>query len=667
MAEFNVTPQAQPPVNYTGASQGINASPNTALGTLFSGLAETLDSGVKEADRYTQETIRNDIFDESDKINDEFGVGDATTFQEDAEGPQPRPAQLQSSGENLERLQTAYERGALKESHYWARMNAMVRQLRTRYPGYRGEIDEMVSGITGAKPANALRNSLFNEWAAKTADQPLPKLEDWAVKNGRLPGDYYQRAQGQTPYSLTELQAYIANKTRQDSEVADTRAQIALASDQGTLNTTNVEKAYRVESNQFVTSLISDTTSTIGQTYQVLQERIRDAQNQQQLSQPVDTPELLGALNQLEGDVMLALQQKFTESWDGNAQHSYVSNLSTEQRDAAIKQAMTPITILKSALTAEAYGLVNAVAANTKARENTLDRAMVDSMPVLEELSVLQNRVGPAIAGLVLQSSPQGQTALVQSLFDFSAARAANKLASGSTASISDAYAKGVEASAGGDYYNGLITQWTKIADQVTKGELPLEVVQSNVQYMFGPESNSVLAAMDDASKFEYFRKVSSPQVTKQMIALKNLGDADSWATYQQWTTNAFMSLFQQSVQDLNAVNTNASFDGLNVRWDGVSKGFVIKSTGMFGVGGFEAPAREFNTALRTIAPIIEENGGDVEQEVYALLTSMGFDGGAKRDKTFVDHLLESLTNSLGGATLTPEEGAPSLTPGGAK
>jgi hypothetical protein len=641
MAEFNVTPPAAAPANYTGASQGISTSPNTAFETLFSGVADALNLGVQAADRHVKSEIEQDIFDASDQVLDEFGVSDATDFQADAEGP-ALPSQLERAGQNLDRLQTAYARGALKESHYWARMNSMVRQLRQKYPGYRGEIDEMVSSIVGGRPANQLRNSLFNEWASETADAPLPKLEDWAIKNGRLPMDYYERAQSQNPYTVTELSAHIANKTRQDAETADARAMIALSVDQGNVNTKQVEEAFRVEANQFVNGLISDTTGGIGQSYAVLSDRIKDAQQQAALGQPYDVAQLTAGINQLQSDIKLALHQKFAESWDGNSDHSYLAQLTTEQRDAAIQTAMTPVSILGEALTSEnPFGLMNAVAANTKAKENAADAKLIEAIPVLESLQTLNRVVGPDVTSLYLSVSPQIQNALTQTLTDYAAAQASQG------GSIAQSYQVGVETSQGPEYFNALTERWTKIAEQVSKGELPLDLVQSNVQYMFGPGSAQILSQLDDNSKFAYFQKVSSPAVTKQMLALRDMGDIDSWNAYQQWTTNAFMSLYQQTVQDLQSYNTNANYEGINVRWDPASKGFILRSSGMFGIGATEGPVQNFNSVIRTIAPIIEANGGDVEQELYGMMTQMGFDPEAAREKSLWGHFVEAMVEGV--------------------
>jgi hypothetical protein len=664
MAPFNPTPTIESPANFTGASQGIQSTPNTGLGSLFAGLADVLDAGVKEADRQTQVNIREDIFDASDKVLDEFGVNDATNFQSDAEAINPLPSQLAMSGQNLDRLQTAYNRGALKESHYWARMNAMVRQLRSKYPGYRAEIDDMVSGIVGGKPANQLRNALFSEWAAETADAPLPKLEDWAIKNGRLPTDYYERAQSDSPYTVTELASHIATKTRIEAETNAARASIALSVDQGNANTKQIEESYRTEANTFVTTLLSDVSGGVGQQYSVLRDRIADAQTQAFSGEPLDVQQLTAGINQLESDIKLALHQQFTQSWDGNPEHSYTAQLSVEQRNEAITVAMTPITILRDALSSEnPFGLMNAVAANTTAKQNQQDADLLAKVPVLETLASISRTSGPEALSIYLSVSPQIQSAVEASLLDYAAGQA---LTGGN---VTDSFSLGESSGAGSEYFNAITTRWTKIADQVAKGEVPLDMVQANVDYMFGPSAMGVLAQLDDDSRFAYFQKVSSPTVTKQMLALRDMGDVDSWNKYQQWTTNAFMALYQQSVQDLQALNTSANYSGMSVRWDPQSKGFVLRSDGMFGVGAYEAPVQKFNSVIRTITPIIEANGGDVEQELYGMMTQMGFDASEAREDSLWTSIVNSLIKGLNGGVQQGDGGIvgrnqPKLNPG---
>src|SRR5690606_40821499 len=189
---------------------------------------------------------------------------------------------------------------------------------------------------------------------------------------------------------------------------------------------------------------------------------------------------------------------------------------------------------------------------------------------------------------------------------------------------IVDAMAQGESRDQGAEYYNGLIQRWQNTIQEAANGSLPIEIVQNNVQYMFGADAQSVFARMNDADKFEYYRQVVSPTVTKQMLAIKNSGDEQSWGVYQGWALNAFTGLFRQSVQDIQRINTSSRFSGLNVRWDKNINGFVIQSEGIMGVGGFATPARNLNTSIQTVAPIIEANGEDVSENLLELMQGMG-------------------------------------------
>lgn len=432
MASFTPTPAAQLPVNYTGASQGIHSSPNTAVGTLFEGLASALDSGIKEADRSTQEGIRNDIFDNVDAIQAEFGVDSATDFQADA-GAVTTPHALNDAGRHLSGLQTQYERGGLRESHYWARMNSMVRQLRGKYPGYRAEIDTMVSGIVGAKPANALRSALFNEWedaanATDAAGKAYANLVDWAVKQpasatGRsyLPGDYFVRQESGNPVTMTELQAHIAQVQVEEGRITAERTAMALDGERNTLNTRRATQNFNVEANSIVNGLLSDTTSTLGATYNELQSQLREAQSTAGSGSPMNAEavnNLRAGFAELQAGVLTALNQKYTESWDGNPKNSYANYLTNEEKNAAIASAMQPIAILQDSLLNEDYGAANAVTAYLQAQNTQAQRDLIDKLPIMNTLSALKEVAGPDVMGLYLGINPEVQDALGQVLLN---------------------------------------------------------------------------------------------------------------------------------------------------------------------------------------------------------------------------------------------------------
>jgi hypothetical protein len=669
MPAFDIRPNASQPEQFTNYSRGIDSTRNDALGKLFEGTADFFSQSVQNADAYNQRGIRDSIYKETDAINDEFGVGDATLFESPA-GKQPLPAQLASSGENLDRLQAAYERGALKESHYWARMNSMVRQLRQKYPGYRTEIDEMVASTTGARPANALRNALFNEWdAAAKSESSLSKLEDWAVKQGRLPPDYYQRSKEGTPYSAVELQKYVAGKTREAAEREDRRASMSELAETDQLTVKQASRNFRVDTTQLVQSTLYDTTKAIGGNYASLSAEISKAQKAAAAGNPVDAVQLnnlRGSIGELKTAMLQNLQKELVTPWDEDPSHSYAALLTPEDSKAIIAEAMLPITILEEALSSEnPWGVLKTVTAHIEAQRDQASREMLDTVPLMDNLQALQSMLGPEAMGIYMSLNPEIQDALTASLL----ANQRLEVMTKEGASIVQGFDEGDIKDMGPEFFNGLVDGWTNTIGELEKGTLPLEVVQKNVDYMFGPESIAILGRMDDASRFDYFKRVASPIVTNQMRKLRDMGDIESWDNYQQWVTRSFLTLFQSKVQTLQGASSSLFRPGMRITWDDTNAAFRLydpmegqaMSLGTV-IGGLDsstvnAALQDINTAIRVVKPVLEDNGGSPGPEVYELLRQMGFDPASQQD--FLGMMMGAVGGVFGFAEDEEEPAAP--------
>lgn len=663
MAAFDVKPDPQAPGNYTGYSQGIRASSNTALGTLFEGLANTLDMTVKEVDRQNIKAIEEDIFSAVDSVQDEFGVGSATDIEADAERGM-LPQQLRRSSEHLAGLENAYQKGAIKESHYWARLNSMVRQLRGKYPGYRAEIDSMVSSVTGARPANALRNALFNEWEASKTDaesDPLFKLTDWASKNIGLPTDYHQRAEQGDPYGYEELQAYVSEVTTEKMEIQRKKDALSLQVTQESIDTKEVEKTARYEFGSFVNSLISDTTKPIGRNYAVISNSLRTMNEQIAAGSPPSQQEMneyKGMINQLVVDVNLAMDGMINQPWSSenpNPLGTYAAQLSPEQIAAIKEQALLPIRMIEQGFNAESpWGVLGSVAAHNEAVKLDTGKELNDKYPVLPKLQAVIEATSPAVFDSIMKLQPEVQSSLVKMLLDLNVADTVL-----GTGTVGNALQRGQEAGADATYYKALQDQWVNTVDAVSSGAVPLEQVQQSVQFMFGEDSGNILAQFNAASKFEYFKKVASPEVTAQMVKLRDMGDTESWNTYQTWVSSAFMNLFQMKVREMGELGSTPA---INVEWDpknlrfsvnreappgvvgGGANPFHLIHTGIdmvTGVPGSKA-ANNLNSAIQLIAPILRENDADVAAELYAAFERMGYDPNQ-------DGIIESLMKAVLG------------------
>lgn len=670
MAEFTSTPQAQAPGSYVGLSEGIRSSANTGLGNLFEGLANVLDAGVKEQDRNIKANIEKDIFDEVDSVQAEFGVPEATDLQNQPEDTSfsSTPAGVQRSVDQLQTLQTAFQQGKLKESHYWARLNSVVRQLRGKYPGYRGEIDQMVSGVTGAKPANALRSALMSEWAeSQQKASEYDKLVERAAFAGHLPADFYQRAAGANPYTPAELTSYVAGRAREEQDTSAKRAALGLQADQDNLNQKDAERMWRTEANSFVTNLLGDASSAAGASYQDLAKKINEAQTAFATGKPlsdVEVNQLRTQMGQLKATVQLALNQKMISSWDGNPDHSYGTQLSKEQQQAVIDQAMQPITIIENALSSEnPWGVLKSMASVLDATKNEVTKDFIQNVPVAKEMMAVESVLGSAGLGQYLTLSGKLQASLDQALIDYSSLNAARAMSNGTT--VADAAQDGLAKERGKPYYDGLMDTWKNKVDAFAKGELSDDMMDNNVQYMFGPGAERAMSVFDDASKFEYFKKVASPAVSNQMIKYKQRGGEEAYDKYQRFVLTSFESLFRTKVQSVQDLVLDPNF--YRVTYDQNSSRFKVDmrvtSDTFVGAPISQSSINQLNDAIQVIKPIIKEGGGDANMEVLSALARMGFDPDAQaQDTRFGPGLMKAVIDNI-RANVSSEGESDLLTP----
>lgn len=636
MAEFNVTPRAEQPQAYIGYSRGIETSVrNDALGDLFSAAGNFGAQMVETADNHVKNDILDQIHEETELIQNEFGVGDATLQESDAEGAQPLPAALQSAGENLNRLAAANEQGVLKESHYWARLNSMVRQLRGKYPGYRDEIDQMVASITGARPANALRASLFDEWSASQANKNSMNtfIEKVANETG-LPADFDIRMGNGDPYSYEELRSWWANKNKERWEHQSRMDEMAARSSMNNLTTADAVRTFRQDANQQVLTTLFDLNTTFGKDYRAISGQIDSAQAAIAAGGLPENVEQIkaGVANlrfNLEEQLNLLGAQPFGEG--GSA--SYLDYVPVDQMKAIKEEALAPIRLLEDALANENFGLAKSTAAWIEAMKNQTTAELIRDVPAVATLNSLREMGGDVGANLFIQLTPEIQSALAKSILDTHHAKSAI-----GGHSVVESFTEGEAKDLGPEYYNGIVDSWVNTVDAMAKGGVPLAMFQNKVDSMFGPKSMEVLQHLDDSSRFQYFAKVASPAVSKNMIKLLEAGDVDSWENYQQWVSRNFMVLFKSKVDSMQDAST-AILTQRKVVWDEKNAGFrllhePVISTIPFASGMQYAidiiPLKneldQLNAAIRTVRPIIEYNDGRMGPEIYEMLNAMGFD-----------------------------------------
>lgn len=645
MAEFDVKPQAQGPGSYVGMSEGIRSSADTSIATLFEGLADALGKGVSVVDTAIKDQIEADVFDAVDSVQAEFGIPEATDLQADAEEASFRtmPVGVQRAGSRLQTLQAAYASGDLQESHYWARMNSMVRQLRGKYPGYRAEIDQMVASVTGARPANALRQALFSEWNAATS-KGLSEEDKFVNQNqDTIPPDYFQRKGTPQAYTLDEIRAYSAKKNQMRFEMETRSKQMTLEKERNSLLTDDVKRNFNADATQIVQSALMDVNTGVGKSFQEVQAQIETYQKLVESGSPADQQQieqLRGAIPQLAMQLEGMLYQHYAS--DPN----YAERLTESEVKSSIEMALRPVRLLQTALVDDNFGLVKSVAANIEAMTNDSKREVLRDIPQIRRLSALNDLVGSDVTALAMTVDPSGQSLLTKVLKD----NAEAGMLLGET-DLKTSFDEGIARGADASYYNTLAS-WDRVVDATLSGELPPDIFLNKVVAMFSPSSDQVMNDpryfKNDRSRFEFFSKVASPSLSKKMMQLRDQGHVEAWDIYQRWVARNFTTLFMSKVQMLQGMVTDPN-QVTRVTWNDASSRFDVDLR-LFGDSyirhPFQGSIRELNQALAVVRPIIEANEGSTGQEVRSLLETMGFDPSAPLSTPWMRALYEAVVGS---------------------
>lgn len=666
MADFTTPSQDVTPPDYTNVSQGPRAAPNDALGNLFQNVAQIADAGIKEADRYQREKITDEIIAGVDAVQAEFGVPDATDGQLDAEaGGVPLPPQLARAGEQLDYLQNAYEKGGIKQSHYWARLNVMVRQLRAKYPGYRQDIDNMVAGVVGAKPANALQQSLFSEWneaanAANASGKDFAQYVERADFLGLLPADYYERQAAGNPYTETETKVYVSRQNREKALDEQRRAELSEAAAQNALNKTEATAALQERSAAFTNQIFYNATTRVGASWQKFDAIFTDINNG--IESGVNPEQYAGTLEQMKAGVnsliaeaQIEIEKIYRDPFDPNdPSKSFASYVSASEWKDIKEAALAPFFLLQETLAGSSNptAMVKALAAWNETQMNIATAQQMQAIPYTANLAALNKAVGPDITKYIIERRDQSGSSVLEAYSTHFAAAMSQ-----GTADVEQALDAGESTNQPPKYFDNLMNQWQKIARAIDTGDLPLEIIQNNVRAMFGNEGSATMAKMDEQSRLLWYSKVSSPEVTAYMAALRKI-DPDSWNMYANWTKGAFVSLFDTVMNDLNGANELLARGGHMaaasgaIKWDPDTSTFQADITwnrDFLGInealnnvmpGGIGATVRYLNQAIQGIKPIIEEDGSDIESSLGTLLMTMGYDGAQGFQKAMFDELV---------------------------
>lgn len=647
--EAAFTPQVQEvlPPDYGAKSQGQRYEANTGFADALKDFGKLAGSAVVAWDEKTQTDIRKEVEVGFDAVSNEFGVGSATYPEQDIEQP-TTPAAVKDAERHLEGLKAQYEAGRSTERHYFARLNSMVRQLRGKYPGYREQIDNIVADVTGTRPANQLQQALFAEFeAAKQENSEFDKFVTKAGMEGDLPPDYVTRAQSGKPYSEAELKQYVFNRNYNRTERGDMKAAIELENANGTLTENTAISTLDKTFNSMVTEVTSNLKTATSQSYHSIRDSIVKMGEDAEIGNvdPEAQARTTAELNQL---AMTVRERLIAEANDP----AYAGAIKDKKKlDDIIEKAMAPIANLQAALGGEKpnMGIVSSTAAYLEAKEKATTRDMLVERPILQKIQTLRSIMGEQGVGQYLVLNQDLRDALDRSLVDDIALSAQLD----PTANVLDAMVKLDAQGGSAASKQGVLKHWQGVVDLAAKGEIPPAVYQKNVRFMFDPKTLQLFNMdLPSREKANYLAIVAGPKITQDMLKLKAAGDKESYELYRTWTLEAFKAIFRDEVAELQRYHTDNQ--ALDIQFDKTKNQFVTvpnpdaRQRGPVGsfvasINSADTAMESLNTMIRSLVPIVEEEGMDTPDQIAGLLEEMGLDTSVEQTGTIGDQLWDAV------------------------
>lgn len=646
-----------------------------ALGSAIQDTASTLDTGIKT---YLKEDLSNQI----DKVRQDFGInqasdiaatgqpptqakGDSTSLASQLGSPSltgqgvtgapgtggsagingAKPGQIKGSppgvaklGTTMDSLTTAYNSGRLSESYYWARMESIVRQMRSNFPGYRDEIDQYVSQKLGTTPANALRRSLLfdldQQERAKYAN--ANSNQSWINQNDKyivqVQPDFFKNPNSM-PFG--ELRARVAMLKANEEQTKAARERIGLSAD---INKDQGVKAEGLLSRELYQSL--DTTLNGAGTVAGLTGLGGLPDN---IQQKIQKQEPLAADDQrVVGNYFNALRTKVFNDFDGiinkadSTGGTYASYINNPNRIQEIKKlAASKLDTLEQSLYNGHNGIVLANDAYVKARQSDVAALVSQKWPEGDIIQHLNKVLGPQGFNFLMINDGgkiMQDTVGAYRLFGIGNATDPNHVNS----SLSDD-AREIKARTGLDPDAKLPASYSigTLRDHIgmlTNDLIPDNIRQQVAKKLFTNDQNGrYLQNYPVNQRLGVYQRLASPDITRavQKIAEKN---PQIWNDYVTWAKQNFAGVYHSVSSDIQSFQSNPVVD---LQFDGDSNHFRFQANrspdamrranmSLLGREQYVQHANQamdrFNSALDVLTPILKANHENVPQTLQSLL-----------------------------------------------
>lgn len=659
MAAFNpeVKPNNDP--SYLGYSRELERPrANNTLGNLFEGIGDVVSLGTAAVDNTIQEGIKNDVTASVDKIRGDTGV-DPVAELYGTGGKLPNgdtPPNAPGVQKAMQGLTEAWKQGKLRDTDYYGKLEAMTRQIRAKYPGYRSEVDAMVARTTGVNPANALMNAIQAEFnsAQKQIEKKQDAWESYKERNQKyFPADYWSNPE---KYTQDQLKAYVGVKERENAEVTATNARLEMESKNNKLTQDNALAAYSRRIEQTVDNTISEGLQAANFD-SFLKDIAKKSQSGIKLT-PDDKELITAKFNTLRGQTLMAIRSAWTQKFDPTKADSGSFSTVITDLDGRRKvegDAMKRIDDLQENVFSEKYGLIAAEQRIIKANKDQ-EESRLWTDPRFKGLvrgGAVRDKIGDIGLQEAIRQAPDLGTAITNSVRDYMITSSATGDGSLNDAilSLKEESRRKYGKSDGKGAFGVIMDTYGTFNNSTISPETRLNIGRTLVKQ--AEASQNAVFQFEKDDRYKVFAAMSDPQTSKNMFELGKT-DPKLYQEYKDFVAQTTAGVLKPFVDSVNGIVRDRQ--NIQASWDESKGQIVVTDTDSAKLGGKLNPlsatesyltgqAREevdkANLVLRNLQALAKIEGKDGAKEIGALMSQYGLLKNVNPESSFWKGLLK--------------------------
>lgn len=689
MAKFNVDqPENQAPnfMNYSQERRG-----NRAWGTLFEGIGEAVTGGVKIADQNIQDNLYKEAEASVDQVRNLFGVDDGQAVGNGStipEGSAKLPPGFEQSKDYLSRLSQGYQNGTVTSSYYYGQLQANVKSLKAKYPGYEKQVDDAIQSITGVTPANAIISSLRQEAEAEAQKATQETNRQDSFINAHIDSvmaTMPDLMQDPSKYTYAEIRENVGRYELSQTEMKNEQTSLALRASRQELTEGEVRQSAANGMTTISGNMISGALNTVGSDFNSVMTKVQDWQKTGH--QP--SPQELQDIQVQFGRVKLAYRQQaeayLRQPFDPEnpalgSMYSYIGKDQKKLNDI-LEIGLRPINDLEEAISTGNYSFVGMAAAYNKASTDTATKNIIkNDSGVLTGLAALKS-LGGDNAVSIYMNNPNNQTAVAKAILN---ANVGNVIA-GTPTNVNDDLTKAVQQGAespqvGKDMPNKILNQHL---NGIANGSNP-EYVTKSAQYLFGQgdeASGLNINKLQSNQRASTYARFTTPAVTKAIQkAAQDTQNPQIWENYKNWSYQNFVAIARTTKADIDTFSANVpgikayvNPETMKIRVEDTGTGTITgPETGLAAAAQRDQKAllldayRNLNTVMGGLKGITQADGGDKNGALEQILKGMGLEiektgSPEERDMPTPPNLLDQARPDRGSLGVSRRSDAPDI------